>query len=151
MLKNCVLVLLLIIPSVSFSQKQYKTPKHSLGVEVNFSASLLSNMRFDIVLIESYSPGFGASFLVPYQYAPKSSFFGFQTGLGFYMWGTRHTTQALSGSPHAPATITSNEKQSMYFLGIPLVSQFKLAKSFWLELGLQSNVPVYHSGVYAEI
>jgi hypothetical protein len=131
--------LLLLFPVLTFSQKQYKTPVHSLGVEVNWAVVELADYRknFDIFGYGDigHGTGYGGSFVFPYQYAPKSSFFGFQSGLGFFMWGTSYSR---IGS-------WQTETESLYSIGIPLVTQFKVGRAFWLEAGGQTNFAVYNT------
>jgi hypothetical protein len=117
------------------AQKQYKTPEHSLGFELSWSASDLSNYRSnsDFFLGTSMRSGFGGSVVASYQYAPKKSFMGFQSGAGFYMWGTRYLKRF------------NYETESLYAIGIPLVGQFKVSKSFWIESGFQVNFLVYNT------
>ena len=143
-------ILLLCSPILSIAQTGYKTLVHSFGLELSQSVSLLGNMSSAEVLYEAYSPGFGASIVVPYQYAPESSFLGFQSGLGFFMWGTRYSHGMPGGTPGSPGTSVSTENQSLYFIGVPLVAQLKVSRNFWVELGAQGNVPMHHSGRYAE-
>ena len=136
---TCVLALLLLIPAFSFSQKQYKTPVHSVGLEVNWSVSGLEDYRqnFDLPALSSsyHIEGFGGSVVVPYQYAPKSSFFGLQSGLGFFMWGNRYRK---GGG-------LQTETESLYSVGVPVVAQLKVSRAFWLETGLQVNFAVYNT------
>lgn len=134
-----ILVLLFLIPMMGFSQKKYNPPKHSLGLEVNWSVSVLGDYRnnsdLPVYFSAFHNEGYGGSIVLPYQYAPKSSFFGLQSGLGFFMWGTSYRK---SGS-------WQTETESLYSIGIPLVAQFKVAQMFWLETGLQANTAVYNT------
>jgi len=133
------LVLLFLIPMMGVSQKKYKPPKHALGFEVNWSRSVLGEYRnnsdLPVYFSAFHNEGYGGSIALPYQYTPKSSFFGLQSGLGFFMWGTSYRK---SGSIQ---TVT----ESLYSVGIPLVAQFKVARMFWLEAGLQTNFAVYNT------
>jgi hypothetical protein len=131
--------LLLSIPVLGFSQKQYKTPVHSMGMEVSWSSSWLegfpSNYNDPGYDGSRHLVGFGGSIVIPYQYAPKSSFFGLQSGLGFFMWGTTHQSNNSWG----------RETESLYFLGIPMAVQLKVFRPFWVELGVQTNFAVYNT------
>ncbi|MCC5917679.1 MAG: hypothetical protein JJU02_10195 [Cryomorphaceae bacterium] len=137
-----IILLLAIFPVFINAQNHYKTPEHSLGIEASWSASNLFNFKsnadqqfsFGLYNLETFT-GFGGSILIPYQYAPKGTFLGFQSGLGFFMWGTKYRTSGFN----------QFENESLYALGIPLVAQFKLGKSFWLESGFQANFAVYNS------
>ncbi len=77
------LLLLLLIPMMGVSQKKYKPPKHALGLEVSWSVSVLGDYRNNVDLPVYFSSfhneGYGGSIVLPYQYAPKSSFFGLQS------------------------------------------------------------------------
>ncbi|MCC5918725.1 MAG: outer membrane beta-barrel protein [Cryomorphaceae bacterium] len=127
-----------------YGQKTYKTPTHSLGLEIsqsvmNFKGFSSNNVTYGDPI--RYKRGFGGSVAVLYQYAPKSSFVGFQSGLGIYMWGLTNLN---------PINNTNVElDESFYLLGIPLIFQFKLSKKFWLEGGLQVNLPVYNTLKFA--
>jgi len=135
MSKNIIFSLLLLIPALCFSQKQYKTPVHSMGLEANWSSCGLAH--WNIFSLPSsgqpkYAPTYGGSVVFPYQYAPKSSFIGLQSGLGFFMWGASNRRGWNSNS------------ESLYFVGIPLAAQIKVSRAFWLEAGVQTNFAVYN-------
>lgn len=119
-------------------QKHYVTPKHSLGIEISYSIGALetfsSNFRQPNEFpFPRYIRGNGGSILIPYQYSSKKSFMGFQSGLGLYMWGVGRIRN------------TRFENQGYYTLGVPILAQFKVSKSFWIESGSQVNIPVYNS------
>lgn len=133
-----ILALLFLMPMIGFSQKKYNPSKHALGLEVSWSVSVLGDYlsNFDVPFYQAkHNEGFGGSIVVPYQYAPESSFIGLQSGLGFFMWGTSYRR---SGS-------LQTETESLYFIGVPLISQFKVSRMFWLEAGLQANTAVYNT------
>jgi hypothetical protein len=134
-----VLVFLLLIPIIGFSQKKYNPPKHSLGLEVSWSASVLASYRNNVSRFPLQNTGYGGSFIIPYQYASKSSFIGLQSGVGFFMWGGTYR----SGWSILEST------ESLYSVGVPLVAQFKVGSAFWLEGGVQTNFAVYNSMRYA--
>jgi hypothetical protein len=135
--------LIMFLPNIIHAQKHYKTQKHSLGFELSMSASELpgyqsnySNTRQTIPF--NSSTGYGGSVVFPYQYAPKSTFIGVQSGIGFFMWGIQR------GSSY-------DQKESLYMVGIPIVGQFKVSKSFWIETGVQGNIPVYNTFYYSDL
>lgn len=140
------LFFIVVCPVLLVAQKNYKTPEYSWGLELNWSASNLMDLKGtnSNVFNPKMRTGFGGSIVVPFQYAPKKSFFGFQSGLGFFMWGTTYRNWHIK-----------IEKESLYSIGIPMAVQFKVSKSFWLESGFQANFAVYntlrHAGISGKL
>lgn len=118
-------------------QKHYVTPKHSIGLELSYSLALLQNYSSNYSQIyysfPTYSFGNGSSLILPYQYSSKKSFLGFQSGLGLFMWSVNRSSGFTT------------ENYDFYTIGLPIVVQFKVSKSFWIESGFQINFPVYNS------
>ncbi|MCH8478266.1 MAG: hypothetical protein LAT56_10005 [Wenzhouxiangella sp.] len=112
----------------------------------NFNGYSSNNVTFGDPI--RYNRGFGGSVAVLYQYAPKSSFVGFQSGFGIYMWGLTNLKRINSSFGINSAYVRINE--SYYLLGVPLIAQFKLSKKFWMEGGLQVNLPVYNTLDFAD-
>lgn len=112
-----------------FAQRDYKTPKHALGLEFNATYSVLSAYRSNDYSNKSqpiYSTTGGTSIILPYQFSSDEYIAGFQTGVGFHMWG-----------------ISRRDDQWRYYtIGVPVVLQLKVSKPFWLEMGFQVNALV---------
>lgn len=119
----------------AFAQRDYKTPKHALGLEVNATYTHLMSYWSNSNIAKYYDRIVdGASIVLPYQFSSDEYITGFQTGLGFHMWGVSR----------------SNNQWSYYTIGVPVVLQLKLSKPFWLELGFQINTLVYEDIVEDE-
>lgn len=113
------------------AQKDYTMPKHALGLEVSQS---ITNLHESSRLYT----GYGGSIAIPYQYAPKKSIWGIQSGVGLYLWGVQsQRTSTMGGWQYG------RDKHSFYSIGIPVVLQLKVSRAFWFEGGAQINKGVY--------
>ena len=100
-----------------------------MGLEFNATYSVLSAYRSNDYSNKSqpiYSTTGGTSIILPYQFSSDEYITGFQTGVGFHMWG-----------------ISRRDDQWRYYtIGVPVVFQLKVSKPFWLEMGFQVNALV---------
>ena len=135
---RCLFIGFAFIPFFAFSQKVYTYPRHSLGIDINQSNAQLVGFSYVNLPEHNFDQYFGNSFVLNYQYAPKKSFFGLQSGIGFFMWGGGYRFGYLNGD------------QKLRSLGIPLALQLKVSQSFWIETGLQTNFAVQNTGSLSE-